>query len=30
MSGEKVPCDCIFIHGQDFLTDEKELTGEPD
>ena len=29
-SGMKVPCDCIMISGQDALTDESELTGEPD
>jgi magnesium-transporting ATPase (P-type) len=29
-SGERVPADCIMISGQDVLTDEAELTGEPD
>ena len=26
----KVPADCVMISGQDVLTDESELTGEPD
>jgi Ca2+-transporting ATPase len=29
-SGARVPADCIMISGQDVLTDESELTGEPD
>lgn len=29
-AGMKVPADCIMISGQDVLTDESELTGEPD
>lgn len=29
-SGMRVPADCIMISGQDVLTDEAELTGEPD
>lgn len=29
-SGMRVPADCIMISGQDVLTDESELTGEPD
>lgn len=28
--GEKVPCDCLLIQGQDVFCDESELTGEPD
>jgi len=28
--GEKVPADCLLIEGQNFATNEVDLTGEPD